>query len=426
MGDTVLVIGAGAAGLMAARDLSAAGLPVIVLEASARPGGRIRTLHVEGISRPIEAGAEFIHGNLPLTMQLLKEAGINYQKAIGGTSVVKDGKWVRQDVFSGHWAALMQRMEALGQDIPVAEFLASSFPEEQYTSLRDAVRRFAEGYDLADIRSASTLALYREWSKEAQAGYRVRGGYGRLIDHLERICLKNGARILCSSVVSAVEWSDSGVEVFTPEGASYKGSKLIITASLGVLQFSAVNDGKPAIAFSPGIPGHLQAASRMGFGTVTKILMEFDKPLRNREYPDTSFVLSNESIPTWWTSLPLKDALLTGWLSGSARQRLGEMDEQALIDRGLDSLASIYGLEVAALRHALVKALALDWAAEPFVRGGYSFETVETPEARKVLRRPIAGTLFFAGEALYEGPVPGTVEAALVSGREVAARILSP
>src|SRR5579859_568209 len=120
MSATVLVIGAGAAGLMAARDLSAAGLPVIVLEAAAQPGGRIRTLHAAGFSRPVEVGAEFVHGNLPLTMQLLKEAGISYREAGGGMAMVRNGKWTEQDAFGGHWPALIQQMGKLGQDIPIA------------------------------------------------------------------------------------------------------------------------------------------------------------------------------------------------------------------------------------------------------------------------------------------------------------------
>ncbi|HET7179358.1 MAG TPA: FAD-dependent oxidoreductase, partial [Chryseosolibacter sp.] len=63
------------------------------------------------------------------------------------------------------------------------------------------------------------------------------------------------------------------------------------------------------------------------------------------------------------------------------------------------------------------------WVADPFAGGAYAFATVETPNARALLTRPVQDTLYFAGEALYSGPAMGTVEAALVSGREVAARM---
>ncbi|MDQ2752949.1 MAG: FAD-dependent oxidoreductase, partial [Bacteroidota bacterium] len=79
----ILIIGAGAAGLMAAKELSQKGKGVTVLEAKPQAGGRISTLHNNGFLQPVEAGAEFIHGNLPVTLQLLKEAGIKYAKTKG-------------------------------------------------------------------------------------------------------------------------------------------------------------------------------------------------------------------------------------------------------------------------------------------------------------------------------------------------------
>jgi monoamine oxidase len=67
----------------------------------------------------------------------------------------------------------------------------------------------------------------------------------------------------------------------------------------------------------------------------------------------------------------------------------------------------------------------LDWVNPPYVRGGYSFDTVETGKAREILLQPVEGTIWFAGEALYEGIAPGTVEAALTSGQEVAQKIIA-
>ena len=76
------------------------------------------------------------------------------------------------------------------------------------------------------------------------------------------------------------------------------------------------------------------------------------------------------------------------------------------------------------LRHQLSASLILDWQQQPFIHGAYSFDTVATPVSRALLRMPISHTLYFAGEAIYEGNAPGTVEAAFHSGLEVAGKII--
>ena len=83
MDADILIIGAGVAGLFAARNLSAAGKKVIILEARDRPGGRIQTLYDPSFELPVEMGAEFVHGDLELTIQLLREAGLKHY-AISG------------------------------------------------------------------------------------------------------------------------------------------------------------------------------------------------------------------------------------------------------------------------------------------------------------------------------------------------------
>ncbi|HEV9035747.1 MAG TPA: FAD-dependent oxidoreductase, partial [Puia sp.] len=85
-----------------------------------------------------------------------------------------------------------------------------------------------------------------------------------------------------------------------------------------------------------------------------------------------------------------------------------------------ESLGHLFSLERGALRGALVHSAILDWEDAPSIRGGYSFETVGGETERAALAGPIEDTLFFAGEAVYNGPVPGTVEAAFSSGITVA------
>src|SRR5688500_6574289 len=112
----VIIIGAGAAGLSAARTLSAKGKSVCIVEARDWIGGRIHTMKGEGFSVPVEAGAEFIHGNLPLTQTLLKEANVSYQAGNGQTWNVEKGKLSKGDLFDKDWDVLIQKLSQLKQD----------------------------------------------------------------------------------------------------------------------------------------------------------------------------------------------------------------------------------------------------------------------------------------------------------------------
>jgi monoamine oxidase len=417
MNSPIIIIGAGAAGLMAAREISAAGIPVTLLEAGSLPGGRIHTIHGGGFSGPAEAGAEFVHGQLPLTMQLLKEAGISPSSVKGGMVRVEKGEWVGQGVVGGHWDELMQKMAALPRDLPVAEFLSQYFPEAKFAELRSGVKGFAEGYDLADIQTASTLALYREWQGEGHGNYRVKGGYGALIDFLVDQCRANGCRILVATPAKSVEWEKGQVKVISAGGEIFRGSRLIATVSLGVLQAGSIQ-------FSPGIPAYFEAAGQMGFGSVVKILLQFKTSFWNKKHDNIGFIRSDEAVPAWWTQSADSDGLLTGWVTGERMRALHGLDEDSIVNLCLSSLSSIFSMEKAALREQLVKALVRDWATEPYVLGGYSFDTIDSAAARKTMCQPLEETLFFAGEALYEGPSPGTVEAALSSGRDAGKKIV--
>jgi monoamine oxidase len=416
--DTILIIGAGAAGLMAAYELSAAGYPVIVLEATERAGGRILTQAGGGFSIPVEAGAEFIHGFLPVTMKLLKEAGLTCRPVEGRMLRVRNGEWIRQDLFSGDWKELMQRMEELKEDVPIGTFLETYFSDERYALLRSSVRGFAEGYDLVDLRRASTLALYKEWQEEGDEQYRVNGGYGRLIDHLMLRCQEQGCVIHLSRPVREVRWQRGRVEAECGTGEIFTGNRLVVTVSLGMLQQM---QGTPsAIDFTPGIPAYRQAAQEMGYGSVIKVLMEFRTSFWEM---GIGFVLSDEPVPTWWMQDPSSGRLLTAWIAATAMRNFQALSEEEQMSSCIRSLASIFKVEEGFVRGELLVYSIHDWMKAPYICGGYSYETVGSEAARKQMHQPVEDTLFFSGEALYEGQALATVEAALCSGRETAAKI---
>ena len=180
----VLVIGAGAAGLSAARNLLNAGKSVLIIEVRDRIGGRIHTIKGEGFSFPVEAGAEFMHGDLPFTKSLMKESNVPYFAGEGRTWNVQSGKLSEGDLFHDDWDLLVDKLQQVDHDMTMGEFLKLHFNEPKYNSLRESVTKFVEGYDAADINKVSALALKEEWSNENIQGYRPQGGYSQLMDFL--------------------------------------------------------------------------------------------------------------------------------------------------------------------------------------------------------------------------------------------------
>lgn len=374
---------------------------------------------IHGFSLATDGGAEFIHGDLPITLGLAREAVVSLQPVAAEMVRMKQGTEPdkrHHNEQSRDWGCMMQRMALLEEDQALADFLAEWFPGERYLELRRSVGRMAEGYDLADLHRVSTQSLYREWSNESdEEEYRPEGGYGRMIGYLTDVCRRQGCEIHYSAVVTSVKWQRGSVQVSTSTGPEFTGCRLITTVSLGVLKSGEIR-------WSPELPQQQEAISRLGFGSVIKVLLEFDQPFwHHRKKPGrTLFITSDEPVPTWWTQTADDCPLITGWVAGSAMRVFAKSsrEEQRLIC--LESLARLFSLDARVLGTALVHSAILDWGEEPFIRGGYSFETVGGKAERAMLAGPVADTLYFAGEAVYEGSAPGTVEAALSSGNQVA------
>lgn len=202
MNQDIIIIGAGPAGLMAACELAKAGQKVLLLEARDRIGGRIHTIHYDTETR-IEAGAEFIHGHLPITLSLLKKAGFSYT-AIGGRWINIRSNTSGEAQDDQYWPLLMRKLEDLQQDMPLQDFLALYFSEPKYAALNDRALAYAEGYDSADASRVSAIALYKEWSMEEEDQYRINGGYAQLMNFLAAECTAAGCRVLLDHPASIV------------------------------------------------------------------------------------------------------------------------------------------------------------------------------------------------------------------------------
>ena len=428
----ILIIGAGASGLMAARELVKTDRKVTILEARDRCGGRIHTLNHKLFLKTAELGAEFIHGDLQLTLKLLDEAGIARQPAGGEMWHSHDGKLDNEGPFAGGWDALMEKLAALTTDMTINQFLEKEFSDKKYEPLKKSVRRFAAGYDNADPDKASAFALRDEWMDDDHNQYRVKGGYGQMIAFLEDEVKKAGGKVLLNSIAKRIEWKKDRVKVITNEGASYESEKVIVALPLGVLQADQAE--KAAISFDPPIPEYIDALDGIGFGAVIKILLEFDAPfwedkqteaLAGSSLKNMGFVLSDEEIPAWWTQVPIHSPVLTGWFGGPAAEEKKGLTEEEILQLSVVSLSSIFRRSINELKDRIVSFHITNWTAEPFALGSYAYDMVGSSDARKVLGEPIENTVFFAGEYLYEGPAMGTVEAALAAAKFAVEKILS-
>lgn len=412
--SVILIIGAGAAGLLCAAELSAAGEKVILLEAQPHAGGRMLTLQPPGFTGAIETGAEFIHGDLPVTLELLKAAGIGREKAGGKMMQVSGGKIIKGDSEDDHWDDMLNRMGKLETDMPLDDFLNTYFGGPAFESLRFSAQRFARGFDLADTSRVSTKALYKEWIQEDGPQYRVAGGYGKLLAYLLQQCRQHGAALHFNTVAHTIQWQPGRVVVHTTGGQQWEGDKLIVTVPLPLLQQTALPG---TVHFEPALTGYHDAARAIGFGSVTKYLLQFSEAFWLRLSNKPGFFMTGKNVPTWWTQGDAANPLLTGWLGDQNASHQPGASPESLLDGALQSLAEAFALPETQLREWLTAWHITDWHTHAFAAGAYSYDYPQSAAARKLLDTPVAGTLYFAGEALYQGDVPGTVEAAFESAR---------
>ena len=419
----VLIVGAGAAGLMAGRELSRAGKKVTILEARDRCGGRIDPLPVRDFGYPAEGGAEFVHGAAPVTRALLREAGLSLAPMSGSRWTARGGAFSQDGPRFVDVGQLHQALRELKADLPIAEFLETRFGGPRYRDLRQAITRMVEGYDAADPARASTFALRDEWMGEGQEHYqqgRVAGGYGALIDFLAAECRRRGGSIHLGAAVTAIDDTNVGIVAHCRDGATYDADAAILTVPQPLLA---------QITLPPAARAKAAAARDIGYGNVVKILLRFATKFwaaqGGRDLADLSFLFSEARVPTWWTQHPADYPVLTGWFAGPKADRLGPMTENDLVEMGLASLAEMFALPEDRLRRDLVAARAINWGEDVFARGAYSYATPKTREAQSILAKPDCGPVFFSGEAVYAGADMGTAEAALASGRDTARTILS-
>src|SRR5215831_1227642 len=416
-----LIVGAGAAGLMAARELARSNKKVTVLEARDRCGGRIYPLSAQEFGYPAEGGAEFVHGAAPVTRALMREARLSLSPIKGTRWSARSGAFSPNESPPPHAARFHQALMELEIDLPIAEFLETHFADRQYSELRRAIKRMVEGYDAADPDRASTFALRDEWMGHGLGRQgRIAGGYGALIKFLVSECRRQGASIHLGSTVTAIDESRGRIAACCHDGATVEADAAILTVPLPIL---------PEIALPQAVREKAAVSTDIGFGNVVKILLRFTTKwwanCGGRDLADLSFLVSSATVPVWWTQHPAEYPVLTGWFAGPKADTVSRLTVSELLNMGLDSLTEIFNLPLHRITRDLISSQAINWGLDAFARGAYSYATPKTLEAQTALRKLDAGAVFFSGEALYAGQDMGTVEAALANGTQTAQAILA-
>jgi monoamine oxidase len=408
----VIVIGAGAAGLAAARELTAAGCSVLILEARERFGGRCWTRRMPGLEIPVELGAEFIHGEAKVTHALLEEAGLTAIDSVREQRFLEHGRLRRINAFAEAQRAAKQAT-GLERDVSVAAFLARL---RVPAKTKDFARMMVEGFDAADPRRASMRSIAEEWGggELGASQPRPQGGYGALLEWLANAVVASGAQLRLGAVVTRLQWRAGAVNLggtFLGERFTARAKRVIVTLPLGLLQ-------KGPLVF----PQKRAALGKLASGPVVRVAMRFHRPFWEKRANGVAFFHNPEApFPTFWTPLPLRAPLLTAWAGGPKAARLTGSPVRKLVDAALGSVEAMFGKGARALLSA---AYAQDWMHDPFARGGYSYVLVGGMGAREELAAPLADTVFFAGEAT-ESEEPGTVAGAIRSGQRAAREALS-
>ncbi|WP_291050480.1 NAD(P)/FAD-dependent oxidoreductase [Herbiconiux sp.] len=426
--DTI-VVGAGIAGLAAARLLQRNGRRVVVLEARDRIGGRVWTDRSDG--EATDLGASWIHGIDGSPVAAAAEAfGLRtVEFTVGGYQ--PDSRPI------AYYAPDATRLpdedaKAFADDIhtvdaTLATVVASSAPDASYRDVtEEAIAR--QGWD---EQRAARVREYLEHRSEEQYGAWIEDlaahgldddsidgdevvfpeGYAQLADGLAE-----GLDVRLEHVVTHVGWSADGVVVSTPEG-DFSAATAVVTVPVSVLK-------SEAFRIEPALPDPVAAAlGRLQMNAFEKVFLRFDEKF----WDDGVYAIRQQGPEAaWWhswydlTALHGTPTLLT-FAAGPAAVATRDWSDEQVAASVLEQLRRLYGDAVPA--PARVHRTA--WQDDPFAHGSYAYMTVGSTTAdHDDLATPIGGVLHLAGEATWTDD-PATVTAALCSGHRAASRILN-
>ncbi|HAZ45876.1 MAG TPA: monoamine oxidase [Cyanobacteria bacterium UBA11369] len=417
----VLVIGAGIAGLAAARELKSHGFEVTVLEGRDRIGGRIHTERKLGVA--LDLGAQWIHGiNRNPIGQLARDLKLeikptNYDNI---ETYGIDGKAIADEQINNAYSLYNQiikqaksQAEKLNKDISIAEGIGGILAS---ITLRSQQAKLLNWYLNSEIvvetgTDLQKLSLWEYDEEEAFSGedYLFPGGYDQIIQNLAK-----GIEIKLQQQVIEIKYSNRGVAVKTDKG-NFEAETAVITLPLGVLKAGNVK-------FNPLLPQEkITAINRLDMGVLNKVVLKFSRIFWPQNYDMLGYVSLLEKdfseFFNWhrYTSAPI----LIGLTGGSFARSLESLSAPKIVENAMKLLRRSHGNSIPNPEAVIIT----KWASDRFCLGSYSTMPVGAKASDRIaLSTPIANRLFFAGEATSK-EYPATVHGAFLSGIREANRI---
>lgn len=427
----VVVLGAGMAGLTAARALAERRLRVCVVEARERVGGRLLSVKAEG-GGAVELGAEFVHGRAPELWALIDEAGARTVERQGALlREARNGGIAEEDAEDDTVSAPLEEMGRMGgADRTFAKWLVESGLDEDRQA---KLTGYVEGFNAADAQRIGVRSLgmqqRAEDAIEGDRSWHVVGGYARLAEHLERRVRESGGEMRLGCEALGLRWRAGEVRVATTMGEMY-AARCVVTLPLGVVQ--RVNCAR-GVRMEPE-PKAVAQARRLEMGHATRFTMVFrerwwerSEVMNAKKLSGMSFLFTEGRVPpVWWTAHPEVEKLptLTGWVGGPRAAALEGKSAEELGRAACALLAEVFGMHLEQVREALVATYAHDWAEDRFALGAYSYVPVGAIDAPGKMCEAEAEAMYFAGEHTDVTGHWGTVHAAIRSGLRVAGQVL--
>jgi monoamine oxidase len=399
----IVVIGAGAAGIAAARRIAAAGRKVIVIEAAGQAGGRcITDLATFGV--PFDRGARWLHNAASNPMvKLARNAGLEVSAAPIGHKIRVGRRNARAGETEQFLAALVRANRAIDEAARgrLDTSCAAALPKDLGDWASTAEFELGAGSTGKDLSELSAMDKARAEDRKAALG--CREGLGTLVAKLA-----SQLPIVLSTPATRIVWSNRDIAVETPAGR-IAARALILTVSTNVLTSGVIK-------FTPELPKRqLDAAGKLSLGSYDRIALQFSgNPLglghdevmvEQSSSPRTGLLFANIG----------GSSLCTVDVGGAFGRDLSAQGEAAMVAFARDWLTGLFGSDVTA---ALGKTSATRWNSAPTILGAMSAAAPGAQPARKILAEPL-GPLFLAGEATHE-TLWGTVDGAWESGERAA------
>lgn len=374
----IVVIGAGAAGLVAAKRLRAAGRDVLVLEAASRIGGRAYTIEAHGF--PVDLGCGWLHSADRNTWARVAET---LDFAIDKTppfwerqSGAQDFSAEEQAAFRKTLSDLFHRLDSAGAIDPDQPASTLMTPGDRWNPLLDAISCYYNGEPWREISIRDFCAYV-----DTDRNWRVPAGYGALVAAYAR-----EIPVTLNCPVDRVEWSDTQVRVHSAQGVTEAKAAIIAVPTTVI--------ANEHLRLDPALPDKVEAASNLPLGAVEKVLLALSEPEMLPEEGHLFGRIDTEATGSYHLR-PFGRPFVEGFIAGDLARSLDREGESGLAAFAIEELAHLLG---ASARAKLTPLARSHWYLSPLLGGAYSHAKVGHADARATLAAPV-GLLFFAGEA---------------------------